>query len=173
MMNDDPIGVWFRNRDKESTSLFLIAIITFFLLAVICFWGESPEQGSEQKKVYTGIRVNYQIQYGSIYTGDQTPIIYKGTEIFKVNENGLGANGLPVMSFPPACAKLPFTLNNGDLYVLYVPVDRPVAVSYAMIRDIIMVKRHIAFRTQVEKRDNQVFIRATPLTREEWKQLNI
>jgi len=165
----DDIRRWF--HAKKGLTLFIVFVV-FFLPVIICFWGGNPEQGSEQREV-SEVCVNYQIQHGSVYTGDQTPVVYEGIETLEVNENGLGANGLPIMGFFPTHAKLSFILNNGDRYVLYIPViDKSPVISLAMNSENSKNNR-ILFRTKIERRDSQIFIEAISLTREEWRQLNI
>ena len=67
-----------------------------------------------EKKTETHVKdftIQYNVAYGSVYTGDQSPIIYTGNCIVSTNEYGdVGGNGLPVSEWAPQATKFSFTM---------------------------------------------------------------
>lgn len=95
-----------------------------FLLIGVLFLLSKKDQKSEALEALqpvASMKVEYQIQYGTIYTGDQTPIIYKGFTSIPIKEgNGIGANGLPISGIFPTHSDLVFNLN-GSQATLHIP----------------------------------------------------
>lgn len=107
------------------------------------------------------VRVNYQVQYGSIYTGDQTLLIYRGAQELPIVD-GLGPNGLPIAGYFPTHADLPLSLYGGRNATLHVPCMEAESVnSYLEIRG---TRAPVYLSAMVTKgSDGTIFLRAVPM----------
>lgn len=54
------------------------------------------------------VRVNYEIMYGSFYTGNQTYFLHKGIEVIEVKDLGTGYCGLPITGIFPVHSEITF-----------------------------------------------------------------
>ena len=110
----------------------------------------------------TAVTVNYEIRYGSIYTGNQTPIFYKGSEKIPIkNDLGVGQNGLPMSGFFPTHSDLTFGLG-GYKTILHIPcIIADTVISHLEVPGI---KNVVFMKVVVNKKgsDNIIVIRAIP-----------
>ncbi|TSC52457.1 MAG: hypothetical protein LiPW41_227 [Parcubacteria group bacterium LiPW_41] len=135
------------NRQQESFRVFLgiCAFFVLFLLGIIFSPKGIPvrivnekesvsheEKSNVQKTVEKKILIRYEIEYGSIYTGDQTPVIHKGITFVSVNENGIGRNGLPIHGYLPTHSKMNVNLfgSKNILHIPTIPSDVESVTSY-------------------------------------------
>lgn len=136
------------NKEQESFRVFLgiCAFFTLFLLGIIFSPKGIPvriinekesvsheEKSNVQKTEEKKILVRYEIEYGSIYTGDQTYVVHKGTTyVSEKTENGFGENGLPIHGWMPAETRIPIKLFNSKaiLHIPTVKTDNGIVVSY-------------------------------------------
>jgi hypothetical protein len=143
----------------------IIGLPIFSILLVIQMFSSSDteEVRVSEAKVTTQpqfVKVSYQVQYGSIYTGDQTPLIYCGEQKLPIVD-GLGPNGLPIAGYFPTHANLPLALYGGRDATLHVPCMS--ADSVVSFLDIPGARYPIYLSARVRKgSDGTVFIRATP-----------
>jgi hypothetical protein len=148
--------------------VFLFGILAVILVLIMPqeemhkISSEKQTPGGFEKENRQFVVVRYEIKYGSIYTGDQTAIVYKGIRNIPILEGGIGANGLPVHHLFPISAQLHFFLKRGEKVILHVPCmykDEEI-LSWLEIKGI---TNRIFMKTLVTKENGFVFVKATTL----------
>jgi hypothetical protein len=104
-------------------SVIMITVVVPRVSREVCHLAVKVEKATSMPRTISKAVVDYEIEYGTIYTGDQTPIIHKSTlTISENNGNGTGENGLPIMGFGPDHSDITFKLYNGEEATLHIPV---------------------------------------------------
>ena len=108
----------------------------------------------------TRYEIDYEIEYGSVYTGNQSPVITRGTFILN-SEFPPGSNGLPVNGVAPNHLAINFQPWKGAQYTLHVPTCCPEPASIVTSDGSRGVASMLA---TVEQRNDQLLVKARPLT---------
>ncbi|MDD4902376.1 MAG: hypothetical protein PHE24_04530 [Patescibacteria group bacterium] len=101
------------------------------------------------------VKVDYEIEYGTIYTGDQTPIVHRGSVIISTKKDvGIGSNGLPILGFFPLHSDITFKLYNGEEATLHIPV-----LSLKQVNGLLEFKdlNHMFMTVEVSKKESGTF----------------
>jgi len=74
------------------------------------------------------VKIDYEVQYGSFYTGNQTPIVHYGSDEVVVNESyGIGYVGLPITGYGiPIHSQISLNLGDNDA-TLFIACGGPIA----------------------------------------------
>ncbi|MDP3974804.1 MAG: hypothetical protein Q8P88_00760 [Candidatus Jorgensenbacteria bacterium] len=118
----------------------------------------SPAPKPEPEPV-RNVMVAYEVEYGSIYTGDQTPIVYRGEKELTVSSLGIGTNGLPIEYLFPVEARVVFDMN-GRKAVLHIPTVSDVVTGFIRIDD--TDQFHLMTVEVTRRPDNVMVVRAAP-----------
>jgi hypothetical protein len=112
-------------------------------------------------KVVPPYTVNYEIELGSIYTGDQTPIVHRGSMTI-VGDFIPAANGLPVTGYFPDHFAINFDTWEGEQATLLIPSCATKTISWASCDGAI---NGFLMTSEVEVGQHEAFVRARPLIR--------
>lgn len=150
----------------RNSGLFFVFIFLLLASFLVKENSEKKHKKTKQKTVLTEekdlkeVVIDYSVEYGSFYTGVQTPIIYKGTTTIKEKKGiGIGGNGLPVLGGPPVHSKFEINLG-GDKACLKIP-----SISSDTITGLLEKKgAHTFMNVMVKKQNEKFFIKAFPKT---------
>lgn len=101
------------------------ALVFFFIFLLIAVFQSTKDKKDNppvsekvvvkervEKSLVKTVIIQYKIEYGSVYTGDQSPIFHTGVQKVSTNQYGdIGANGLPISEWFPTGTKFPFKIN--------------------------------------------------------------
>ena len=122
-----------RNNDGFEAILVASAVLILF-----GDWSEEPKCRGDHKvameqevpapepNVYT---VSFEVELDSIYTGNQTMLVYQSEEIIEVPSWYSEHDGLPVTGLFPGHTRVTFTRYNGEECILRVPVVAKVVTA--------------------------------------------
>lgn len=79
---------------------------------------QPPSKKTTQTSKASYVKVFYEIEYGTIYTGNQTSVLYKGIDSLKITENGVGECGLPITGYFPTHSEVSFKIWNSPAKLL-------------------------------------------------------
>jgi len=127
--------------------LMVAAIAVFTVLPLWMLDTENMSSRNIQKAL-----VKYTIQCDLIYTGSPTTYEkYQGEKVCPAD--GRTSNGLSVEGIFPEHALLPFTRNNGERCMLYVPVSSSRVIAMVACKN---KPNHFYLSTRVAKGDNNI-----------------
>ncbi|MFW0862097.1 MAG: hypothetical protein ACKKL6_00735 [Candidatus Komeilibacteria bacterium] len=133
-----------KEDNKMRDDGFLIVMIWFLLVVVPLFMVENNNNDTHVQEevpvevvesgpvvietVLSAVKVEYEIQYGSFYTGDQTLIFHRGSSEIKAKEGyGIGYGGLPITSYGwPVHSEFVFELGDSEA-TLFIACAGPIA----------------------------------------------
>lgn len=150
---------------------YLVFALFFLLLAMIFSVAEKErvETPMEEMPAIVDVppapppivRVRYEVEYGSFYTGDQTPIIHRGLKELPIVEGfGIGTNGLPIHHFAPTLSsQLPFTLKNGEDAILHISCNAPRTTGFL---EFVGKEYHSFMDVEVTQDPAGISVRAAP-----------
>lgn len=155
-------------ENRRSFLLFVLAVAFFGILLrfAIDESGKPSFPHKVQEKAMIKIPVNYEIQFGSIYTGDQTPMVYHGIDSVAVNKDfGIGYGGLPITGFAPTHSQLSLNLG-GERATLYIACGTPIPPDPSWKPDGLLtidgVQNRVPMKVEVFREENNVLVKASP-----------
>lgn len=152
-----------KNRD-DGWLVFLLA----FLIFTMMFEDDEPQKVIvvEVEPEITEVipdphyEINYEIEYGTVYTGNQSPVITRGTFVLD-GQFRPGSNGLPANGFAPSHLAIDFQPWKGAEYTLHVPTCCPEPASIVTSNGLHNITPMLAI---VEQQNGQLLVKARPLT---------
>ncbi len=159
-----------KNNDDEG----LLFILCLCLIAA-CVWAPHHKESTKintpknvkevsheaSAKIVPQYTINYEIELGSIYTGDQTPIVHRGSMAI-VGDFIPAANGLPVTGYFPDHFDIDFKPWEGERAILRIPSCATRVVSLVSCEG---AANGIYMTTEVETGEHEALVRARPLIR--------